>query len=226
MTWLIFLLLFVSGVTFFVFVFILVTEGKYFGTPLIRWIYNRQSLAFEVRDDWTLWEHLIQHLEITPNEELLDLGTQTGHLPRLVARQRGFRGHIVGIDWSKEMITEARRQSQLEGTAGKIKFLCQDVRHPLPFAENTFTLVTCVTGLLRGLKTPESLFQEIQRLLKVNGRIALRIDQNPLRTTTIRNEIWFTQHLDPLGFIFVKSRSWTPNHTIAIYQLTEKQESQ
>jgi len=222
MTWLPLLLLVIFSAILIVIVFILVTEGKYFGRPLIRWIYNRQSLAFEVRDDWTLWEHLIQHLDINFDEQLLDLGTQTGHLPRLVARQRGFQGHIVGIDWSEEMITEAQRQSHLEGTAGRIKFLCQDVRDPLPFADDTFTLVTCVTGLLKGLRTPRSLFQEIQRLLKKNGRVAFRIEIQPLRSTPVRNETWLSQHLAPFGFAFVKTRSWTPTRIIALYQLTNK----
>jgi ubiquinone/menaquinone biosynthesis C-methylase UbiE len=222
MTGLLLVFLFVLGVILIVFLFILVTEGKYFGKSLIRWIYNRQSLAFEVRDDWTLWEHLIQHLDISPNEELLDLGTQTGHLPRLVARQRDFRGHIVGVDWSEEMITEAQRQSHLEGTSNRVKFLCQDVRNPLPFAENTFTLVTCVTGLLKGLKTPEGLFREIQRLLKVEGRVAFRIESQPLRATPIRNETWFSQNLEKLGFSVEKTRSWTPTRTIVIYQLMDK----
>ena len=216
------LLLCLFSVIFIVIVFILMTEGKYFGKSLIRWIYNRQSLAFEVRDDWTLWEHLIQRLDINLDEHFLDLGTQTGHLPRLVARQRGFRGRIVGIDWSEEMITEARRQSHLEGTASRVKFLCQDVRNPLPFADDTFTLVTCVTGLLKGLKTPESLFQEIQRLLRVNGHVAFRVELQPLRSTPIRNEIWFTRYLTPLGFVLVKTQSWTSTRTIVIYQLTKK----
>ena len=222
MIWLLFSFLFVLGVALIVFVFILVTDGKYFGKSLIRWFYNRQSLALEVRDDWTFWEHLIQHLDISLDEKLLDLGTQTGHLPRLVARQRGFRGQIVGIDWSEEMIIEARRQAHLEGTSSRVKFLCQDVRDPLPFTEDSFTLVTCVTGLLRGLKTPTSLFHEIQRLLEVNGRVAFRIELQPLRSTPIRNEAWLTRYLEPLGFSFLKTQSWTPNRTLAIYQLSTK----
>ena len=222
MIWLLFLFLIVLGVVLIILVFILVTEGKYFGKPLIRWIYNRQSLALEVRDDWTYWEHLIRHLAIRLDERILDLGTQTGHLPRLVARQRGFRGQIVGVDWSEEMISEARRQAHLEGTSSRVKFLCQDVRNPLPFADASFTLVTCVTGLFKGLKTPTSLFSEIQRLLEINGRVAFRIDLQPLRSTPSRDEPWFTRHLQPLGFSFVKTQSWTPNRMIAIYQLSQK----
>ncbi|MFX0168927.1 MAG: class I SAM-dependent methyltransferase [Candidatus Hodarchaeota archaeon] len=219
---LVFLLLFIGGLALAVLLFILGTEGKYFGKALVRWIYDRQTLAFEVRDDWSLWDHLILHLKINPTEELLDLGTQTGHLPRLVARQRGFRGRIVGVDWSDDMIAEARHQSQLEGSSDRIKFLCQDVRKPLPFNDDTFTLVTCVTGLLRGLKAPDILFQEIQRLLKIGGRVVFRTDLQPLRSTLVRNEAWFSQHLEPRGFIHIQTRSWTPTRVIVIYRLTTK----
>ena len=120
------------------------------------------------------------------------------------------------------MITEAQRQSHLEGTSDRVKFFCQDVREPLPFGEDTFSLVTCVTGLLKGLKTPENLFREIQRLLKENGRVAFRIELQPLRSTPIRNEAWFSQYLDSLGFSYIKTRSWTPTRTIAIFQLIKK----
>lgn len=202
--------------------FIIATEGRYFGKRLLRWGYNRRSVAFEVRDDWELWEVLIKRLNIGNSEEFLDLGTQTGHLPRLVARKRGFEGHVVGIDWSEEMILEARRQSRLEGSASRTRFLCRDVQESLPFNDDSFTLVTCVTGLLNGLKTPASLFNEIQRVLKVKGQVAFRLDSQPRRPTAIRHPSWFTKRLEPLGFQQTETVPWTPQHTILIFQLLEK----
>lgn len=198
---------------------IIATEGRYFGKRLIRWGYDRRSVSFEVRDDWELWEHLIRHLEIAANEELLDLGTQTGHLPRLVARQRGFKGHIVGIDWSEEMIQEAKRQSRLEGTQVFVQFLCRDVQNPLPFEKNRFSLVTVVTGLLDGLKAPEELFQEIRRILKPDGRVALRYTPQPLRYTRIRKIEWFISRLEPLGFTHLDTITWTSTQKIIVFQL-------
>jgi ubiquinone/menaquinone biosynthesis C-methylase UbiE len=222
MIWLVFVLLVVIGVILGLLVFIITTEGKYFGKRLIRWGYNRRSVAFEVRDDWELWEHLIKCLKVSNAEELLDLGTQTGHLPRLVARKRGFCGQVVGIDWSEEMIQEARRQTRLEGTASRTRFLCRDVQESLPFDNDSFMLVTCVTGLLNGLKTPESLFKEVQRVLKVRGRVAFRFDLQPRRLTLIRDPSWFTERLVPLGFQQTETVRWTPSNIILIFQLLEK----
>ncbi|MFX0078674.1 MAG: class I SAM-dependent methyltransferase [Candidatus Hermodarchaeota archaeon] len=222
MLWLILIFLVVIGVILGLIIFIIATEGKYFGKGLIRWGYNRRSVAFEVRDDWELWEILIKRLNVSNSEHLLDLGTQTGHLPRLVARKRGFDGYVVGIDWSEEMILEARRQSRLEGSASRTRFLCRDVQEPFPFDNDSFTLVTCVTGLLNGLKAPESLFNEIQRVLKVKGQVAFRFDAQPRRSTVIRHPSWFTKRLEPLGFQQSVTVPWTPQHTILIFQLLEK----
>ncbi|MFW9985595.1 MAG: class I SAM-dependent methyltransferase [Candidatus Odinarchaeota archaeon] len=222
MIWLLLLLLLAIGIILGLLIFIIITEGRYFGKRLIRWGYDRRSIAFEVRDDWQLWEHLIKRLKITSTEELLDLGTQTGHLPRLVARHREFQGRVVGIDWSEEMIQEARRQSRLEGTAKRIEFLCRDVQEPLPFTDNAFSLVTCVTGLLNGLKRPKMVFKEIQRVLKAKGRIAFRFEPQPLRPTPIRNLEWFTTRLEPLGFTYSEMIPWTPTHTILIFHRQEK----
>ena len=222
MLWLVLLFLVVIGVILGLLFFIIATEGRSFGKRLLRWGYNRRSVAFEVRDDWELWENLIKRLNIRNSEELLDLGTQTGHLPRLVARKRGFEGHVVGIDWSEEMILEARRQSRLEGSASRTRFLCRDVQESLPFENDSFTLVTCVTGLLNGLKSPELLFNEIQRVLKVKGLVAFRLDSQPRRSTAIRQPAWFTKRLEPLGFQHTETVPWTPQHTILIFQLLEK----
>ena len=219
MLWLVLFLLVILAVILGLLVFIVATEGRYFGKRLVRWGYNRRSVAFEVRDDWELWESLIKRLNIGNSEKFLDLGTQTGHLPRLVARKRGFEGHVVGIDWSEEMIQEARRQSRLEGTASKTRFLCRDVREPLPFENDSFTLVTCVTGLLNGLRTPELLFREVQRVLKVNGRVAFRFETQPRRPTLTRYPSWFTERLASLGFQKTETVPWTPLHTVLIFQL-------
>lgn len=219
--WILFIALAIIGIILAVLVFIIVTEGRYFGKGLMRWGYDRRSVTFEVRDDWELWEHLIKRLAISSTEVLLDLGTQTGHLPRLVARQRNFRGRVVGVDWSEEMIQEANRQTRLEGSQSRVQFLCRDVQKPLPYTENSFTLVTVVTGLLNSLKTPEILFKELQRVLQPRGRVVFRFTPQPLRYTSIRKPEWFVKRLEPLGFSYSETMSWTPTHEIIVFQLSE-----
>jgi ubiquinone/menaquinone biosynthesis C-methylase UbiE len=221
--WVLFLVLAIVGLIIAVLLFVIATEGRYFGKSLMRWGYSRRSVSFEVRDDWKLWEYLIKRLEVNAAEEILDLGTQTGHLPRLVARQRWFQGRVIGIDWSEEMIQEAQRQSRLEGTESKVEFLCRDVQRLLPFDDSTFTLVTVVTGLLNGLKSPSTLFQEIHRVLKPKGRIAFRFAPQPLRYTPIRNANWFAQRLESLGFKHTETLAWTPMYKVIVFELPEKE---
>jgi ubiquinone/menaquinone biosynthesis C-methylase UbiE len=216
--WILFIALAIIGILLAVLVFIIATEGRYFGKRLMRWGYDRRSVTFEVRDDWELWENLIKRLEISSTEVLLDLGTQTGHLPRLVARQRNFKGRVVGIDWSEEMIQEAKRQIRLEGTQDRVQFLCRDVQQPLPFTENMFTLVTVVTGLLNGLKSPEVLFKEIQRILQPRGRVVFRFTPQHLRYTPSRKLEWFVERLETLGFTYLETKAWTSTHEIIVFQ--------
>jgi ubiquinone/menaquinone biosynthesis C-methylase UbiE len=120
------------------------------------------------------------------------------------------------------MIQEAQRQSRLEGTESKVEFLCRDVQRPLPFDDSTFTLVTVVTGLLNGLKSPSTLFQEIHRILKPRGRIAFRFAPQPLRYTPIRTANWFAKRLEPLGFTYNETLPWTPMYKVIVFELPEQ----
>lgn len=212
-------------VLFVLLVFVLLTEGRYFGKRLLRWLYGRRSVEFEVRDDWNLWQHFIQRIDVSLQERLLDLGTQTGHLPRLVARRRGFSGLAIGIDWVEGMVKEARRQARLEGTANRTKFFCQDLRHPLPFEENTFTLVTCVTGALEALRNPTSLFNEIQRVLQPNGRAVFAYSSRQLKTTSGAGTKWFKSQLEKLSFSDFQLIPWTSTRKLLVSTLRPQEET-
>jgi SAM-dependent methyltransferase len=202
-------------------IFIIVTEGRYFGKRFLRRLYNLRAGTFELRDDWDQWRLLIRRLDISPTEHLLDLGTQTGHLPRLVANQAGFQGSVVGIDWSEEMIREAQRQSQLEGTSKSIKFLCADVQQPLHFPDDSFTLVVCATGLLDGLRNPGPIFEEVSRVLQSGGRFAFSYAPGALKAPGV-----CPQALEILlkdnGFSTPRSIPWLTTRTLLLSTLQRK----
>ena len=202
-------------------VFIVVTEGRYFGKRFLRRLYNLRAGAFELREDWDQWRLLIRRLEISSSEQLLDLGTQTGHFPRLVAKQGEFKGAVVGVDWSEEMIREAQRQSQLEGTSNSTKFLCADVRQPLHFPDNSFTLVVCATGLLDGLRNPGPLFEEISRVLQSGGRFAFSYAHGSLEAPEM-----CPQALEILlknsGFSTPRTIPWLPTRLLMLSSLERK----
>jgi ubiquinone/menaquinone biosynthesis C-methylase UbiE len=198
---------------------VIASEGRYFGKRLLRKIYDLRTGEFEIRDDWELWHHLIKRLKISPTERLLDLGTQTGHLPRLVARQQGFQGTAVGVDWSEDMIQEAKRQARLEGTAQHTKFLHADVQQPLPFTDDSFTLLVCVTGVLDAIRYPDTLFKEIRRILCPNGRVVFSISSRQLKPSSPRDLVWFSERLVKHGFTKPKVIPWTVNDNLVVSKL-------
>jgi ubiquinone/menaquinone biosynthesis C-methylase UbiE len=124
------------------------------------------------------------------------------------------------------MIHEAERQARLEGTQKRVRFLCRDVQQPLPFQENTFTLVTVVTGLLNSLKSPEPLFQEIQRVLRPQGRVAFRLTPQAIGYSHTRKVEWFVTRLLPLGFQYLETVSWTPTYELLVFRLLESNETE
>jgi ubiquinone/menaquinone biosynthesis C-methylase UbiE len=219
--WLLPLFLLIVFVAMALLVFVIATEGRYFGKRFLRRLYSLRAGTFETRDDWDQWLHLIRRLGISSSEHLLDLGTQTGHLPRLVARQAGFQGSAVGVDWSEEMIREAQRQSKLEGTSEILQFLCSDVRKPLPFPDDSFTLVVCVTGLLDGLRDPEPLFKEIRRVLRPKGRFAYSYTQRTQKPTNPA-PLHLSHLLVKSGFNTPKSIPWLATHHVMLSHLEEK----
>jgi ubiquinone/menaquinone biosynthesis C-methylase UbiE len=75
-------------------------------------------------------------LNIQQRQYLLDVGSGTGDDVRSLAKLVGIAGNIVGVDSSENMITEARKRSDL-GAKQPIEFYVGNAHH-LDFADNTF----------------------------------------------------------------------------------------
>lgn len=217
-----YVLFILCGLLLVVFAALAATKGRSLGRRLRRWVYDKRTGEFEVRDDWELWRDFIKRLSIGPSELLLDLGTQTGHLPRLVAQQRGFRGTATGVDWADEMIEEAKRQARLEGTTNRACFVCADINQPLPFPDNAFTMVVCVTGVLEGMHTPDRLLDDIRRVLQPDGRVVFSYASHHLKANSIDDSRWFSEQLPKYGFTSPRTIPWTASHTLVVARLKTK----
>ena len=107
------------GITLVIFSLILLylliaifTDGRYFGKWLIHWIYDSIGPGiFKIRSDATRWQRLFKELRLRGDERILDVGTAIGDLPLTIATFRSFHGKITGIDWSKPMISTARKRA-------------------------------------------------------------------------------------------------------------------
>jgi ubiquinone/menaquinone biosynthesis C-methylase UbiE len=101
----------------------------------------------------------------TPPARVLDLGTGTGSVARLIA-ERFPDAEVVGADLSERMIDEARARTD----GDRIRYIVADAQH-LPFGDGEFDLVTL------GNMIP--FFDELARVVAPGGRVLFAFSAGP-----------------------------------------------
>ncbi|MDR6971240.1 methyltransferase domain-containing protein [Leifsonia shinshuensis] len=146
-------------------------------------------------------------------DAVLDIATGTGLVLRAL-RERGYTGAATGVDLSPRMIDEARRHLP------DADLLVADATS-LPLPDDTFDLVTCVTGL-QLFPHPDAAILEWSRVLRPGGRALtatfLQFDPSRHRAAPppgYLNHSPFdsVEHLAetvaPAGFAVARTDTWT-----------------
>lgn len=144
------------------------TDRKEFirrGFDLVAQGYDHPSLYFMPETA----RRMVNHLELQPQQNLLDVCTGTG-VVALAAAEKLTRGKVTGIDLSSGMLQQAENKSREKGY-NNTQFIQMDMDH-LAFAEESFDIATSSFGLFfledmtRGLKN-------IARMVKPGGKVAI-----------------------------------------------------
>ena len=176
--------------------FVVVTDGRYFGKKLMYWLYDRFGPCIYGRyNEAERWRKMIKAVGLQGNETILDVGTATGELPLTLAAMPAFRGRIVGIDQSPRMIARAKSEASRRGLSPRVQFRVLEVRNSLPFSSYEFDVVFCI-GLLGTLRHPELILRELQRVLKPGGTLVLSY----YRGWPIPGRRWYWKQLGMLEF--------------------------
>ena len=162
-----------------------------------------QSFGFHRR-----WKRLVvQMAQFRPGHRALDLCCGTGDISFAFAHSEL---QTVGLDFSPAMLERARLRAQAHpgsagvsparpqsGSAGvspaTLQFIRGDAQH-LPFAENSFDIVTIGYGL-RNLASWETGLREMQRVAKPGGRLLVLEFGKP------ENPLWRILYFAYLKFI-------------------------
>lgn len=95
--------------------------------------------------------------------DVLDMATGTGDLAFAIARAGANK--VVGLDFSTEMIEEAKRKAA--GRPGNVEFLVGDAMNP-PLPEGTFDACTVSFGL-RNMPDYDEAIRSMTRMLRPGG---------------------------------------------------------
>jgi arsenite methyltransferase len=101
-------------------------------------------------------------------ERVLDLGSGSGMDAFCAAAMVGSSGHVVGIDFTAEQLTKARR---LAAGQAHIEFLEGEIGS-LPVADASFDCVIS-NGVINLVADKQRVFAEAARVLRPGGRLAI-----------------------------------------------------
>lgn len=106
-------------------------------------------------------------LQLTHGSVVLDVGSGPGNITRSVARAIGDGGLVVGLDVSPAMLTRAVRNTSVSN----VVYTRADANNP-PFQDGSVDAVCC-SACLQLLPEPFRALDEMKRVLRPGGRIAL-----------------------------------------------------
>ena len=113
--------------------------------------------------------HLFDQLNLTPDDEVLDIGAGIGGTARFVARTYGC--NVQGIDLTPEFCEVAGRLSKLVGLGDKVDVV-EGSALEMPFEDNSFS-VAYMMHVGMNIEDKSALYKEIHRVLKPGGVLAV-----------------------------------------------------
>jgi ubiquinone/menaquinone biosynthesis C-methylase UbiE len=110
---------------------------------------------------------MVEHLDLRPHFEVLDVAAGTGHLSRAMAPHVK---RVVGLDLTPEMLAQGRHEATQQGLTNLV-FEQGEAEH-LPYSDQAFDLVTSRFSL-HHFADPRGPLQEMVRVCRRGGKVAI-----------------------------------------------------
>jgi ubiquinone/menaquinone biosynthesis C-methylase UbiE len=155
---------------------LITTEGVYLGRGVVVWLYDIYARRYDkikrYEPAWeaaTLGRPLFRALLDVPAPLILDVATGTARLPLAIYGQPAFQGYVIGLDYSRRMLTVAAEKVAPIGM--RVNLIYQPAQY-LPFDDDTFDAVTCLEAL-EFMPDPDAVIAEICRVARPGAVILL-----------------------------------------------------
>ena len=155
--------------------------------------------------NWYVWQ-----TGVKPGEAVLDLAAGTGDITlRLAKRMRSkeagadIEGRLVSSDINAAMLKIGEERLTNKGWLKNLEFVLANAE-ALPFADNSFDLITMAFGL-RNVTHQDKAIAEMARVLKPGGRVLVLEFSRPKNALVSRFYDWYSfTFLPKMGAVIAK----------------------
>ena len=155
--------------------------------------------------NWYVWQ-----TGVKPGEAVLDLAAGTGDITlRLAKQMRGkgagadIEGRLVSSDINAAMLKIGEERLTNKGWLKNLEFVIANAE-ALPFADNSFDLITMAFGL-RNVTHQDKALAEMARVLKPGGRVLVLEFSRPKNAVINRFYDWYSfTFLPKMGALIAK----------------------
>lgn len=157
------------------------------------------AMSFGIHRLWK--DYFVWQTKVKSNEMVLDLAAGTGDISIRLAKTMGLNelkqksGQLIVSDINQAMLNKGRENLLNQGLINNITFELANAEQ-LPFADNTFDLVTMAFGL-RNVSRQLVALIEINRILKPNGRLMVLEFSKPIFALVNRIYDWYSFNVLP-----------------------------
>ena len=144
------------------------------------------------------WRRKTVRAVVEPGDRVLDAACGTGDLAIIAAKAGGV---VTGLDFSERMLERARRKApELEWVRGDLL--------ALPFEDESFDSATVGFGV-RNVADLAAGIEELRRVLRPGGRLAILEITQPRGPLRIFYSLWFDRIVPLLGKILPGGEAYT-----------------
>ncbi|WP_029420297.1 demethylmenaquinone methyltransferase [Alicyclobacillus macrosporangiidus] len=186
----------------------------------VHFVFSQIAKRYDVMNSLlSFWQHKLwrrfamRHTHLRRGGRAIDVACGTGDWTLSLAKAVGPEGHVVGLDFCKEMLDVAQEKMERRGYSPKQVTLVEGDAMDLPFEDNSFDVAT-IGFALRNVPDVLTVLREMARVVKPGGQvISLELSKPESRWFRSVYYFYFYRVVPWIGSLAVGKRepyAWLP----------------